>query len=481
MGYVVLHLDKSPGNESAMTDHIERKVMHPNVDPKRIHLNQELIKFPDGVKNRTEAIEHRLKHAGLERQIGKNQVKVIRLMLSGSPEDMKRIQEEGKLDDWCRDNVDWLKKTYGEENLVAATLHLDEQTPHIHASVVPIVRGERRQKPQRKKPEENPEQKQKSKRRYKKKDPNRPRLCCDDVMAKQKLIEYQDTYAEAMAKYGLERGIKGSEARHITLTEFYREQMVECKNLQENIGLLLAIEDAKQLNIEQLRRQEEDAKHKSRQAKEIQRQKETELKKTEENLNQVKGQLKAEKFKGSAAEVGSTLMDGISSVLGTSKVKRQIQELENLKSEKRDLKHDIEKLTKTIQQERSLHQQKTKQLKAEIHKIQDWLPDTAMFIKWGEYCESIGFSKQQTRDIIGMKPFRFTGELYSSQHSQKFKADDVEIRLERGKENQSAFRLMIGGIDMIQWFKQKYNEFREAIGLKSKERLEVGKSKGIRR
>lgn len=26
MGYVVLHLDKSPGNESAMTDHIERNV-----------------------------------------------------------------------------------------------------------------------------------------------------------------------------------------------------------------------------------------------------------------------------------------------------------------------------------------------------------------------------------------------------------------------------------------------------------------------
>ncbi|KAA6325785.1 hypothetical protein EZS27_025041 [termite gut metagenome] len=53
-------------------------------------------------------------------------------------------------------------------------------------------------------------------------------------MAKAKLIEYQDSYGEAMNKYGLERGVKGSDARHITLTEFYRNQAVECKNLQEN-------------------------------------------------------------------------------------------------------------------------------------------------------------------------------------------------------------------------------------------------------
>ena len=91
MGYVVLHLDKSPGNESAMTDHIERKVIHPNVDSERTHLNKKLIEFPEGVNDRTEAIQHRLKTARLGRQIGKNQVQVIRFMLSGTPEDMKRI------------------------------------------------------------------------------------------------------------------------------------------------------------------------------------------------------------------------------------------------------------------------------------------------------------------------------------------------------------------------------------------------------
>ncbi|MFT4168886.1 MAG: MobV family relaxase [Dysgonomonas sp.] len=242
MGYVVLHLGKSPRNEAAMTDHIERKVIAPNVDPKRTHLNKELIPFPEEVTNRTEAIKHRIENAGLSRKVGKNQVQVIRLILSGSTEDMLRIQAEGKLDEWCRDSMDWLRKEYGEKNIVAATLHLDEDAPHIHASVVPIVQGERRKKKSNKEPEA-------PKKQYKKKNTNRPRLCADDVMTKEKLIHYQDSYAEAIAKYGLERGIKGSEARHISTSEFYRNQKEESNNLQINIGLLLMQEESRRKTL----------------------------------------------------------------------------------------------------------------------------------------------------------------------------------------------------------------------------------------
>ena len=113
MGYVVLHLDKSPSNEAAMTAHIARTQMPPNADPSRTHLNRELIAFPEGVADRTQAINYRLAHAGLTRKIGKNQVKVIRVMLTGSHDDMKRIEAEGKLDQWCADNLAWLNKTSG--------------------------------------------------------------------------------------------------------------------------------------------------------------------------------------------------------------------------------------------------------------------------------------------------------------------------------------------------------------------------------
>lgn len=106
MGYVVLHLDKAKGASfGSLSSHIERKTIPANADPSRTHLNRELIDFPPDVKNRTEAIEHRLDTAGLTRKIGTNQVRAICVLLSGSPEDMKRIEKAGRLDEWCRDNL----------------------------------------------------------------------------------------------------------------------------------------------------------------------------------------------------------------------------------------------------------------------------------------------------------------------------------------------------------------------------------------
>ena len=58
MGYAVLHLEKAKGADGAMSTHIERTVHPKNADRMRTHLNRELVRFPEGVKNRTQAIAH---------------------------------------------------------------------------------------------------------------------------------------------------------------------------------------------------------------------------------------------------------------------------------------------------------------------------------------------------------------------------------------------------------------------------------------
>ncbi|GAB6012816.1 MobV family relaxase [Viscerimonas tarda] len=226
MGYAVLHLEKGAGNDAPISAHIERTIEPKNADKDRIHLNKELIVFSDGVTNRTEAIQHRIENAGIIRKISHNQVPAIRVMLSGTHEDMKQIETDGNLDKWCADNLDWLKKTFGTENLVSAVLHLDEKTPHIHATVVPIVQGERRKAKA---------EKDNDKKKYKKKPANSARLCADDVMARDKLKHCQDSYAEAMNKYGLQRGIEGSEARHVSTQQFYRDLHLQNETLKEDI------------------------------------------------------------------------------------------------------------------------------------------------------------------------------------------------------------------------------------------------------
>ena len=189
--YAVCHLQRGSGNDSGMSCHIERKdakgkkYVPDNADAGRTHLNRELVRFPEGVSNRTEAIQHRIDTAGLRRKVGKNQTKAIRVILTGTHEQMMEIANGGRLDSWIDANLKWLKDTFGEENLVSCVLHMDEKTPHLHATIVPIVTTERLRK------------KREGEKKYATK--SGARLSADDVMRRSKLHEYQNSYAAELA------------------------------------------------------------------------------------------------------------------------------------------------------------------------------------------------------------------------------------------------------------------------------------------
>ena len=276
MGYAVLHMEKTSGTDAAMSAHIERTIKPKNADESRTHLNRELITFPDGVESRTQAIQHRLDTAGLTRKIGNNQVRAIRVLLTGTHENMEHIANEDRLDEWCSDNLKYLADTFGKENIVSAVLHMDEQTPHIHATLVPIVRGERK----RKKKEEQ------VRKRYRKKPTETARLCADDIMTRAKLKSYQDTYAQAMSGYGLQRGIDGSEAKHITTRQYYRDLMQQTEQLRTDIGQL---QDRKETAQEELRR--------------------------------AKKEVQTEKLKGAATTAATNIAESVGSLFGSNKVK----------------------------------------------------------------------------------------------------------------------------------------------------------------
>ena len=220
--YAVCHLQRGSGNDSGMSCHIERKTadgkvyIPDNANKARTHLNRELITFPDGVRSRTEAVQYRIDNAGLHRKVGKNQTKAIRIILTGSHEQMMKIEQSGKLDKWTDANLKWLRDTFGEDNVVSCVLHMDEKTPHLHATVVPIVTGERKRKSRE------------GEKKYRTQ--TGPRLSADDVMGRGRLSTYQNTYAEAMREFGLQRGVVGSTAKHQSNDEFYRQQMLQYEN-----------------------------------------------------------------------------------------------------------------------------------------------------------------------------------------------------------------------------------------------------------
>ena len=433
MGYAVLHLEKTSGTDSAMSAHIERTINPKNADPERTHLNRELIEFPDGVHNRTQAIQHRLDNAGLQRKIGKNQVRAIRILLTGSNEDMKRIETEGRLGNWCDDNVEWLRKTYGKENIVSAVLHLDETTPHIHATLVPIVNTERKKK----------KSEAQVKKKYRKKNPNASRLSADDVMTRAKLKEYQDTYAETMAKYGLQRGIDGSEARHIGTSQYYRELFAKNEQLKENIDELLK--------------------------------KQTD---TEKKLSQVKSAVSKEKFKNAKAEMGANLMDGVNSLFGGSKVKQQQAEIEELQSENNSLKEENRWLKTELQTAQKEHEKITDKLRSELRKIYHLFPNLRELLSIERMCRAVGFSEDLTKRILTGNKVGFKGSLYSAEYKRKFSTEHSTAQMQSEPKQPDKLRLTIDGVDIVEWFRLKYREFQQSVGIDWTDR-NVGRGRKI--
>lgn len=79
--YAVCHLQRGSGNDSGMSCHIERKdakgkkYVPANADAGRTHLNRELVRFPKGVSNRTEAIQHRIDTASCAARLAKTRQK----------------------------------------------------------------------------------------------------------------------------------------------------------------------------------------------------------------------------------------------------------------------------------------------------------------------------------------------------------------------------------------------------------------------
>nr|WP_310783495.1 MobV family relaxase [uncultured Alistipes sp.] len=437
MGYAVLHMEKTSGTDAAMSAHIERTIKPKNADESRTHLNRELIKFPDGVENRTQAIQHRLDTAGLTRKIGNNQVRAIRVLLTGTHEDMERITNEGRLDGWCSDNLKYLADTFGKENIVSAVLHMDEQTPHIHATLVPIVKGERK----RKKKEEQ------VKKRYRRKPTDTARLCADEIMTRAKLKSYQDTYAQAMSGYGLQRGIDGSEAKHITTRQYYRDLMQQTEQLQTDIAQL---QDRKETAQEELRR--------------------------------AKKEVQTEKLKGAATTAAANIAESVGSLFGSNKVKTLERENIALHREIADHEETIEILQTRIQTMQADHsrqmldiQQKhinelaqtETNLKREIsrltvllNKTLKWFPQIKDMINIERLCLAIGFNKEQTATLLTGKPIEYNGELYSEEHKRKFMAKDVKAKVfsDNGK-----FILTIDLRPIGEWFREQFEKLRQSI------------------
>jgi Plasmid recombination enzyme len=228
MGYAVLHINKGGKSAKGLGNHNDRQKDVLNADPQKRGENLHVVptldekgnpkfiikKFANFTpeKDLQTRINDRIKEGYTgKKEIRQDAVKHLDIILTGSHTEMKAIEKDPeKLKTWIADNHRFIRDTFGRENLVGFAVHLDERTPHIHATVVPLTPD--------------------------------GRLSAKEMMGdRKKLQKLQTDYAVKMQPYGLERGIEGSTAVHTTTKEFYARLEAE-KAQFDNIPSLEPIE-----------------------------------------------------------------------------------------------------------------------------------------------------------------------------------------------------------------------------------------------
>jgi len=337
--YTVCHYEKCYGPPVSYSTHIERKkadgTEHVPYNIKRRDLtrhNKEFIKEAReigrsaAIEKRLDAVRHQKDADGneYERKIRKGQICCIEIRLSASVEGMAEIIEQGRLMEWCRESIKWAQKEHGKENIVSAVLHMDEETPHLHVSLVPVVQGEsKKQATTKKRLAKDKEmaaaegaEAPKKKRRYKKKaDASTLRLCADDIMTQSGLKRYQTEYAAAMEQFGLRRGEGNSPARHKDHAEYYKEHCEEMHaRLDEVLSELAKVErlmedkDTEILHRDDIIRRKEDEI--SQRDSELEK-KDREIARQQRTLDELRPRIEKERSKFDTLFTANEYLEGV--------------------------------------------------------------------------------------------------------------------------------------------------------------------------
>lgn len=310
---------------------------------------------------------------------------------------------------------------------------MDEKTPHIHAAVVPIVTGERRKA---KKEQEN------GKRKYHKKS-DTIRLCADDLFNRQTLIAYHDNYARVMAKYGLQRGVRGSEARHTSTTQYYRD--MKKKN------------DA--LDMENKRLQEQKAE-------------------AEQELKRAKKEVQTEKLKGAATTAATNIAESVGSLFGGGKMKALERRNEELQDRILELEEEARQReyqqAKQIQEIKTAYEQQNSKLSEFVDFVKRYFPYVEKLMPTIKFLrDTLNLGDAIIRKLCTFKDVSIKGELYSREFNQHFRADGAVCSLKQDTEGKFDFK--IDGVSHVSWFRRKKDEFMQALGMPTRKQ-----DKGIR-
>lgn len=217
VGYAVVHMMKiKSGAVGGIQSHNNREhepKTNPDVDVSRSEDNYDLIPCDNYKRSIKEKLSNLVESS---RAVRKDAVVVCNFIVTSDNETMDALGADRQRE-FFQDSVKWFSDRYGADRVLNATVHMDETTPHLHIGVMPITQD--------------------------------GRLSAKAIFTKTEMKAIQTEFARDVGeKYGLERGVEGSERTHLSEARFKEQKALEMANEHGAIAQELQIiaEDCKQ-------------------------------------------------------------------------------------------------------------------------------------------------------------------------------------------------------------------------------------------
>ena len=164
---------------------------NPQIDFTRTRNNYNIIKRQ---RSYTQFINDKIEALDLPTKVRKDAVLMCSFVVGSDREFFSRLSPSEQ-QQFFVDCTRFFAERYDEENIISAVVHMDETTPHLHLNLIPIAGG---------------------------------RLCAKKLFDRKALTALQtDLHREVGAKWNLQRGKEGSQAKHLDTAEFKAKKIVE--------------------------------------------------------------------------------------------------------------------------------------------------------------------------------------------------------------------------------------------------------------
>ena len=215
---------------------------------------------------------------------------------------------------------------------------------------------------------------------------------------------------------------------------------------------------------------------------EIKRHKEQQVSLAEQELKQVKAEIRTDKLKSAATDVATAITSGVGSLFGSGKLKDLEQANEGLRHEisKRDKSIDNLKIQMQQMQEQhgnqirniqGIHNQELEAKDKEISRLNtilekafNWFPLFKEMLRMEKLCHVIGFTKGMIDSLLYKKEaIRCSGKIYSEEHRRKFDVKNDIFRVEKNPTDSNKLVLTINRQPISEWFREQWEKLRRGL------------------